>query len=77
VAVAAIWLAAVSSLVLWWPTRDVPVAIAVVHATANAIGSATWLARPGGWTWLLAIAYLAIVAELSSWCWRRLRSFPG
>jgi hypothetical protein len=75
VAAALAWLAMLSAIILWWPSWAwgwrVAVVVAVIHAMAHALASATWLARPGGWNWLLAAAYVAVTAELSWWCWRR------
>jgi hypothetical protein len=43
----------------------------IALTVAHAIGASTWLARHGVWGWLVAIAYIFVVSEISWWCWRR------
>jgi hypothetical protein len=75
VAVAMTWLAMLSAVILWWPLwawgRRVTRVVAVISALAHAVASASWLVRSGGWNWLMAAIYLAVMADLSWWCWRR------
>jgi hypothetical protein len=75
VVLALAWLALLSAIILWWPSGAwgwrVAVVVALVHTLAHAVASASWLVRPGGWSWCLAVAYLTAAAEGSWWCWRR------
>ena len=78
-----IWLIALSAIILCWPSRAwgwrVAAGTAGIGALVHAVASASWLVRSGGWYWLMAVAYLAGMAELSWWCWRRAVAFaePG
>jgi hypothetical protein len=73
--VAAVWLVAMVAVILWWPRRAggliVAWLVAIVHATAHAVGGASWLIHSADWSLLVAGLYLAAAAELSWWCWRR------
>jgi hypothetical protein len=73
VAWAAAWAVLVSLAVLGWRHR-ISTAIAIFVTFGHAIGGSTWLARSGGWSWLLAIAYIVVAAEFARWCWRRSRT---
>jgi hypothetical protein len=67
---AAAWAILLGVLVICWPHRLVKV-VAIAAAVLNAMGGCSWLARMGGWGWLLAIGYLFVASEVSWWCWRR------
>ena len=67
---AAVWLVAVSVVVLLWRHRAAEwtaVALAVGHAVAGAC----WVGRQGGWWLLAAGGYVVVASLLSRWCWRR------
>ncbi len=70
VAGAGAWAAAFGLLVLCGSPRMASV-VAVLFTFSHAIGGAGWLARHGGVGWLLAAGYLAAVARLAAWCWRK------
>jgi hypothetical protein len=65
---AVVWLLLLGAVVLAWrhPVTDW---IAYLLALGHAVGGSSWLVRFGGWP--AAIAYLAVAAAVSRWCWRR------
>ncbi len=69
VAVAAAWLATLSTVVVTW-RHSLAGWVAVVVAGAHAVGGACWLTRIGPWGWVVAVAYLVAAAQASAWCWR-------
>jgi hypothetical protein len=44
-------------------SRRLAILLSVVVAFGHALGGASWLARSGGWGWLLAVAFLLVAAE--------------
>lgn len=70
VGLAVVWLALFSVVLIGWQHPWVGW-VAVIVATAHAIGGASWLARHGGWGLVAAIAYITAVSQASGWCWRR------
>lgn len=70
VAIATLWPAIVSTLVFWLPIASAGW-LSALASVLHVIGAATWLTRFSSYGWLVAIAFLAIAAEFSWWCWRR------
>jgi hypothetical protein len=69
-AAAALWLAAVSAIILGWRHRYSGW-LAVVVAIGHAIGVGSWLSRAEPFGSLVAIAYLALAAQACAWSWRQ------
>ena len=76
IAVAVSWLGLFSAFIIGLPRR-LAGWLAVGIALGHALGGSTWLSRDFGI--VAAVAYLAIGAELSAWCWRQygLRRIDG
>jgi hypothetical protein len=67
---AAAWAVILGVLVVCW-SHALPRWFAVGETVTHAIGGCTWLVGSGGWGWVVGIGYLAVAAEVSWWCWRR------
>ncbi len=65
-----VWLAIFSAIVIFW---NHPAAgwMAVIIAGAHAIGVASWLTTIKPWGTVLAVGYIALTAQMSTWCWRK------
>jgi hypothetical protein len=67
---AVFWMALLSGVILFWP-HPASGWLAVVLTVLHAAGGSSWLVQLGWWGIVAAIAYLALAAHVTGWCWRR------